>query len=173
LVGHSIGGFVVRVFADRHPGLVVGLVLIDSAHPDQVAAFERVLPPRALDSAPVRMFRKEEVDAWTNQGNPESMDLSASAKEVRATTAPVPFPVRVVSAGRAPNPFGLPVALNTEVGSAWNTLQESLTMLSRDGARRVSATAGHFVQYDDPDLVVGEIDELIRRSRVQAATPPR
>jgi pimeloyl-ACP methyl ester carboxylesterase len=37
LAGHSYGGLVVRVFADRYPGEVAGLVLVDSSHPDQWA----------------------------------------------------------------------------------------------------------------------------------------
>src|SRR5262249_40241356 len=36
LVGHSYGGVVARVFAHRHPDLTAGLVMIDSAHEDQL-----------------------------------------------------------------------------------------------------------------------------------------
>ncbi|TWJ16868.1 alpha/beta fold hydrolase [Geobacter argillaceus] len=35
LVGHSMGGLFMRVFADRHPEEVAGMVLVDAAHPDQ------------------------------------------------------------------------------------------------------------------------------------------
>ena len=35
LAGHSYGGLVVRMFADRYPDEVVGLVLVDASHPDQ------------------------------------------------------------------------------------------------------------------------------------------
>jgi len=38
LAGHSYGGLVVRVFADRYPAEVAGLVLVDASHPDQWAA---------------------------------------------------------------------------------------------------------------------------------------
>jgi pimeloyl-ACP methyl ester carboxylesterase len=44
LVGHSMGGLLVRVFADHFPEEVAGMVLIDAAHPDQhrrSAAIER------------------------------------------------------------------------------------------------------------------------------------
>jgi pimeloyl-ACP methyl ester carboxylesterase len=37
LAGHSYGGLVVRMFADLYPDEVVGLVLVDSSHPDQWA----------------------------------------------------------------------------------------------------------------------------------------
>jgi pimeloyl-ACP methyl ester carboxylesterase len=36
LVGHSFGGLYVRVFADRYPEEVSGLVLVDPTHPDQM-----------------------------------------------------------------------------------------------------------------------------------------
>nr|WP_232211778.1 alpha/beta hydrolase [Saccharomonospora halophila] len=36
LVGHSVGGLLVRAFADRNPRHTAGLVLVDSSHPDQM-----------------------------------------------------------------------------------------------------------------------------------------
>ena len=35
LAGHSYGGLVVRMFADRYPAEVVGVALVDASHPDQ------------------------------------------------------------------------------------------------------------------------------------------
>lgn len=35
LVGHSMGGLLIRVFADRYPDEVAGMVLVDASHPDQ------------------------------------------------------------------------------------------------------------------------------------------
>lgn len=35
LVGHSMGGLLIRVFADRYPEEVSGMVLVDASHPDQ------------------------------------------------------------------------------------------------------------------------------------------
>jgi pimeloyl-ACP methyl ester carboxylesterase len=37
LAGHSYGGLVVRMFADRYPDEVAGVVLVDASHPDQWA----------------------------------------------------------------------------------------------------------------------------------------
>jgi pimeloyl-ACP methyl ester carboxylesterase len=39
LVGHSMGGLFVRVFADLFPERVAGVVLVDPAHPDQLERF--------------------------------------------------------------------------------------------------------------------------------------
>ncbi|ETT48751.1 MULTISPECIES: alpha/beta hydrolase [unclassified Paenibacillus] len=38
MVGHSYGGLNVRLFAGRYPGLVAGVVLVDSMHEDEVTA---------------------------------------------------------------------------------------------------------------------------------------
>ncbi|MEU5975976.1 alpha/beta hydrolase [Streptomyces sp. NPDC047315] len=40
LVGHSVGGLLIRAFTARHPDLVAGLVFVDSSHPDQWARSE-------------------------------------------------------------------------------------------------------------------------------------
>jgi pimeloyl-ACP methyl ester carboxylesterase len=48
LVGHSLGGFYVRVFTSQHPDEVIGVVLVDSAHPDQMSRFRSVLGPKPL-----------------------------------------------------------------------------------------------------------------------------
>lgn len=46
LVGHSLGGAFIRVFAARYPDEVVGLAFVDPSHPDQLARF----PAGARDS---------------------------------------------------------------------------------------------------------------------------
>ena len=44
LVGHSLGGFNVRVFTGRYPHEVAGIVLVDATHEDQEERMESVLP---------------------------------------------------------------------------------------------------------------------------------
>ena len=45
LLGHSLGGYNARVFQDRYPEEVAGIILVDAAHPDQ---WER-LPSETMD----------------------------------------------------------------------------------------------------------------------------
>src|SRR5207249_4699597 len=44
VVGASLGGFTVRVFASERPERVVGLVLVDASHEDQEMEFPRIAP---------------------------------------------------------------------------------------------------------------------------------
>ncbi|MYE07087.1 MAG: alpha/beta hydrolase, partial [Chloroflexi bacterium] len=52
LVGHSLGGAFIRVFADRYPDDVAGLVFVDSSHPETE---ERLPPEMSLDRPIVRI----------------------------------------------------------------------------------------------------------------------
>ncbi|MEU1276442.1 alpha/beta hydrolase [Streptomyces sp. NPDC005799] len=52
LVGHSIGGLLIRIFAERYPELTAGLVFVDSAHPADMlgsAASDLFTLRRSLD----------------------------------------------------------------------------------------------------------------------------
>jgi len=92
LVGHSLGGMLVRVYAHIYPDEVVGMVLVDSMHEEQ---YERL--PGAKGSIPdlVRQFRTLGVLSTTgimalapqmipSQGLPE--DVFAQHQVIWATT---------------------------------------------------------------------------------------
>src|SRR5438552_9670650 len=51
LVGHSLGGLNVRLFASEYRSDVAGIVLVDSAHEDEWERFGALLPP-ALPGEP-------------------------------------------------------------------------------------------------------------------------
>jgi len=61
LVGHSFGGLVARVFAQRHPHLTAGLVLLDPAHPEHWA--DPAPKERAQIDRGVRLCRQGAVAA--------------------------------------------------------------------------------------------------------------
>lgn len=44
MIAHSAGAFVSLLFANRHPGTVIGMVLIDPSIPDEDAVRQRVAP---------------------------------------------------------------------------------------------------------------------------------
>ncbi|MGR3279612.1 alpha/beta fold hydrolase [Acaryochloris marina NIES-2412] len=54
LVGFSLGGIYSRVFAEQYPDEVVGMILVDSSHPDQE---ERLPPPPvSLEPSPINSW---------------------------------------------------------------------------------------------------------------------
>ena len=63
LVGHSLGGFIVRVFTHLYPGEVAGVVLVDASHEDEDDRINALLP----EALKMQEKKKDEWDAKVNR----------------------------------------------------------------------------------------------------------
>lgn len=175
MVGHSLGGFSARVFRDLYPDDVVGLVLLDSTHPDQfggggpgsavvraMAALSRVgalqLVNPATDmtaSLPAdERDRAATVFVW-----PDKLDAAAAELDAWDTTA-----AQVNSAA----PLGdLPLTVITAPDNeleGWDRLQEELAGLSTNSRHVTIEGSTHESLATDREHashVAGEIERLV------------
>ena len=70
LVGHSLGGINVRLYASMYPKAVVGMVLVDSAHEEQFARMDALIPEDIKKQFPPGAFEvtsPEKIDFKENQ----------------------------------------------------------------------------------------------------------
>jgi pimeloyl-ACP methyl ester carboxylesterase len=159
LVGHSIGGFNVRVYASQYPDEIVGMVLVDSSHPDQWSKFLTVLPPETpAEAANLKTWRQPPIPS----ANIEGMDFLTSAEQVRATGSLGDKPLIVLSA--SPNVIidkSIPVDIAEKLAQAWQELQVDLLNLSSNSTHIVASKAGHNIQYDEPQLVIDAILTMV------------
>ena len=80
LVGHSMGGFDVRLYASLYRNEVIGLVLVDSSHPEQ----QKRLPP-AINDLDATWLREQEFFEFTMPfGIPRLMGFCGNDDAVRA-----------------------------------------------------------------------------------------
>ncbi len=168
LVGHSIGGFNVRLFASEHPQEVAGMVLVDSSHPEQWRRFSKILPPRSLrESAIIRRLR-----GWSDPSpTGERIDFTMSAEQIRATGPLEDKPLIVLShSPRALRSPGLPEELAAKLEVIWSELQEDLVGLSTRSRHIVASHAGHHIQLDEPQLVVDAILKVLGEARAPRPT---
>jgi pimeloyl-ACP methyl ester carboxylesterase len=163
LVGHSYGGLVVRLYASTYPAEVAGLVLVDALPavekwltPEQWAAYQHVLSQRPAVIADYRDL--------------ETLDLDASAAQMRAAAAAVPLrslPLVVLTRVRplfmaSDLPPDLPPGFSAEaLERAWAAGQAELATLV-PGARLVIATeSGHNIHQEQPELVIEAIRDVV------------
>jgi pimeloyl-ACP methyl ester carboxylesterase len=179
LVGHSMGGELVRVFADQHPAEVVGLVLVDSAHPDMGLRLLAGLPPESADeSVSIKAWRQWFTWMSNSNGSPfqdlEGTDTQAGNEQVKATKPLGDLPLVVIS--QSPNnplqdnPFQiseppLPTETNAKLRQIWQDLQSELAGLSSNSTRVIATQAGHDIPREEPKLVVEAILKLVNEAR--------
>ncbi|HYH12932.1 MAG TPA: alpha/beta hydrolase [Thermomicrobiales bacterium] len=155
MVGHSFGGLVVRLYASTYPNDVVGLVLVDAAHEAYYTEIQQVLTPAQWDS-----FVRPGADP--DYPNLERIDIDASATEMRETAIASPLrcmPLVVLTHGQ---PWEWPA--NFPVGALedlWPPLQDRLASLVPDARLVVAEESGHFIQLQQPDLVIEAIRQVV------------
>jgi pimeloyl-ACP methyl ester carboxylesterase len=149
LVGHSLGGLYLQLFARLHPDEVAGLVLVDSSHPTQMAG------PR-----PPQTFWGMAVDLYmTGTRGREYKGLNTTGQEVLAAPPFVGKPVIILSAGRDPSAPGATDRSPTQLR------RRDLARLY-PGSRQVWVDTGHDIPRLRPDVVIRAIQEM-----VEAVTP--
>ncbi|WP_210332612.1 alpha/beta fold hydrolase [Methylosinus sp. H3A] len=150
LVGHSIGGLYVQLYARRHPNEVAGLVLVDSTHPEQLSgagAREKwpVLVKLAIDVASPGVAQEE---------------LASLPATGAALVALPPFtgkPVTILSAAK-------PMSESSELARDSNAKRIDILRLN-PGARQVWVDSGHAIPLEKPEAVVTAIREILSTLR--------
>lgn len=158
MVGHSLGGAFVRVFASENREEVEGLVLVDTFDPDLQEEWIH----------PLVGSLRSEYDAGLDVlrdtvSSVDSLNWPPSEEELRAASLEG-LPIEVLRATRY-DPR-LSEAQNATIGEAWVAAYDSLSpgMVRWTTAR----DAGHMVQVDRPDLVI----EVVRRAVDAARSSP-
>jgi pimeloyl-ACP methyl ester carboxylesterase len=170
LVGASIGGLAVRLFASEQPERVAGLVLVDASHEDQDADVPRLAPfvpllsslgvfrllrvtfgpPPASLAPTVRPFA--EVTGFRAVAYQTAVDefthLRQSAAEVKAARRELSIPVVVVTAGQGSD-------------AAWLNLQRDQVSLSPRGCQIIAERSGHGIALGQPEVVVRAIRAIV------------
>jgi pimeloyl-ACP methyl ester carboxylesterase len=173
LVGHSLGGLYVRGFAVYYPEILAGLVIIDPADFTENKINRRVYYEEIGLS-------KEEVDTImqniyyrpSNLKDPLSIRNESTVlgslrendfNEIKQAPLPKSLPVHVITGGR----FDLPESMRSKEYNEeavfrikirnrvarWIEVVQSVDK----GMLLYSGDAGHFVQIDDPELVISSI----------------
>jgi pimeloyl-ACP methyl ester carboxylesterase len=181
MVGHSLGGLLIRVYDQQYPAEVQGFVFVDASHPEQESRFPpevRQLRQRegaydwlirfvARYSFLVDRGRAESAYRWksTPEVLREADAADAMMEQARATGSLGDRPVIVLTAGRSDTIPGVSSEGNMEMRRSWAEMQEELAALSTRSEHRFVEGAGHFIHANRPQAVVTAIRDVLAAVR--------
>jgi pimeloyl-ACP methyl ester carboxylesterase len=189
LVGHSMGGFDVRLYASLYRDEVAGMVLVDASHPEQEQRF-----PPALKDMDAGWLRELEFMEFTMPfGIPrllgfcgddviiraaecnfhsgreivaEWKTFSESAAQTAATGSLGDIPLVVLSHDpEGPSDPDLPADQVKPTNDAFGQMQDELSHLSTRGTRTIAKNSSHFIQGERPDLVIEAVRNVVDQVR--------
>lgn len=175
LVGHSFGGYIAQLFAQRYRDDTAGIVLVDSSHPEQVERF--LAPPIGLNTVPRRRPGVQFMSAppapptlpahlrpavesllaeykSMRTVHEELMNFRVSAHQVRDAHVRLKVPVVVVSRGRQEWSRGSKAVLKEGL---WRALQQELSRLSPHSAHLLALESGHHIHLEQPQLIADAV----------------
>jgi pimeloyl-ACP methyl ester carboxylesterase len=187
LVGHSLAGKNVRLFALSHPDQVAGMVLVDArseyvdvnTSPAEVQAFQRASARQALlyrVARSVGLVRLIGASLWGGPAMPretrtEGMLLQTSQRGVDAQTAEgLERAADDVQLQAAPSLGDRPLVVlaseqyMTEI-PYWTEAQRRQAAHSTNGRLIVAAGSGHYIHWEQPTLVINAVRQVIEDVR--------
>jgi pimeloyl-ACP methyl ester carboxylesterase len=180
LVGHSMGGFTVIVYAHDYPAEVAGLVLVDTQDlPTSDVATPQPAPKPGGTSLPSLLARiglvrlladplgsvenlpEGDKQAYTAYAvaprgvqafTDEGMGMSAGGAQARAVTSLGTLPVIVLSRGK-------------DQDAKHTTAQTGLLQLSTDSQQLFADHSGHPIMIEQPEAAVAAIVQMVSQLR--------
>lgn len=187
LVGHSLAGKNVRLFALSHPEEVAGMVLVDArseyvdanTSPAEVQTFQLASATQALlyrVAHSVGLVRLIGASLWGGPAMPrelrtEGLLLTTSQRSVDAQTAEgLQRAADDAELQAAPALGDRPLIVlaseqNMTATPYWAEAQRRLAALSTNGRLIVPAGSGHYIHWEQPALVIDAVLQVVEATR--------
>ena len=188
LVGHSMGGYDVRMFASLYRPEVAGMVLVDASHPDLssrapgmrenfllwrsfLVKRQRLMPfgiPRLMGwcdaGAPQPALRAVECRTSRYNETLEELDsFATSGDQVRPTGSLGDMPLAVLT--EDPDKV-----YPRDMLPAFLACQNDLARLSTRATHVVAKGSGHQIQKERPDLVIAAIRQVVEQVKARPSS---
>jgi pimeloyl-ACP methyl ester carboxylesterase len=148
LVGHSSGGIRVRRYQAQFKDEVIGMVLVDSAHEEQIWRFNDIMPGfvRGVPADPANLPRLGMLPPREHLQWRADIPLI-----VLEHGKPMEFPPALVAQGQL-------------IEKSLHAMQQDLASRSTQGELRTAQHSGHDIPNEEPDMVVLAVKDVLTKS---------
>jgi len=160
LVGHSLGGLFVRLYASAYPDEVIGMVLVDATTEDVWLRFQAAMSPAQWAAFEGPQFSLEPNDEYPAFERLDALAIAAQMRQTRVDTPLRPMPLAVLAHGI---PFADPIPdWPTEVTEQiMLTSAQELATLVPNARFSIASQSGHNIHQDQPALVIEAIRQVV------------
>lgn len=148
LVGHSLGGLYMQLFARRYPEEVKALILVDSTHPKQLDG------EGSLDKLPF-LTRSVLCVLVTGTAKNELDLLPQTGKQVLEQSTVLNKPVFVLSAAK-------PLNKKSKIADDANEKRKDIARLY-PSAKQIWIDSGHAIPLEKPESIIAAIREAMSK----------
>lgn len=207
LVGHSLGGMYVRLYAQSYPSEIAALVLVDPSHEDlgvgmwkldgtfeskylpYMSVLQRCLSARsaeliegtelynncvgqpggprysaAINAAELAQARRPaRIKSWISEQQHIWFESSDQLRSAPADLGDIPIIVLTKEPAAASG--SETQTMRDAKNALWIQLHEQIAHQSTQGVRRTVMQTGHYVQLDQPQMVIDAILEVLAVTR--------
>lgn len=150
MVGWSLGGIYVRAFAQQYPSSIAGIVLVDSSHEEQYSHYA------AISTAIAERYATQDGRFDRN----EFLQAAGQLKPGNHLKWHLDVPLIVLEHSR---PSGPPRTDADRLAVDWHDLQIDLSARSKFG-KLIETRSGHMIVAEQPRIVVGSIEGVIKEA---------
>jgi pimeloyl-ACP methyl ester carboxylesterase len=193
LVGHSLGSYHVRAFANGQAIRTAGLVLVDPSGDGQVERFNAKIP-KVMEIQKAMFEAQAELDCvrrlvaqpvppddplaqqcggndpeaiWATASEIEQMPGASTQQLISSRRSYGDMPLIVLT--RTDYEKDMPPDFTAEdkaaMRSVWETMHAEMAALSTRGEQRFIPNAGHYIQRDAPDAVIQAVSDVVAAVR--------
>lgn len=168
LVGQSLGGLMVRLYSEKYPKDVIGVVLVDPTHENIVLGNMRYGGwVRLREKAKGKAVPKPQLINTVSPGYDSTADYLAEELQLcYLSTLKNPQqlgdrPVVILGAGIRPQPPGTPEEQWRKIRTERDQQIAGLSSLSSNSKFILDSNSRHAIQSDNPAIVVQAVDMVI------------
>jgi pimeloyl-ACP methyl ester carboxylesterase len=160
LVGHSLGGAIVQLFAFTYPDEIAGLVLVDPEDGRLLDLLQARMPADQWDT------RQKMLDQMLSQASPaQKAEMAESRASGKALAKAVPLPAvpTVLLTGTLKDPSfpGNPLEQDLKLD-----LQKELLATMPKAHHVLVPNSRHYIQEDAPNLVIEAIHNVLNEAKI-------
>jgi pimeloyl-ACP methyl ester carboxylesterase len=159
-----MAGFNIRLFAHQYPNDVAGLVLVDASHEDLWSRWEALRTP-----AEWSWFQEKMEDFFRDVSDgvlAEWSHFDQNMATIRGVGLPSDVPIAILTSTRV-DEVSDSLGITAADIDAKLDLHRQWLMQAPQAMHTLTEASGHYIQDEEPDLVIDAIREVLGRARNQ------